>query len=78
MDNRTVFIERDSGYYIYMAFALWPGEYGLDFETLPLPILVICGYPLRRKGLDVVDANDVSDRVNTTHRHMASVAALWL
>src|SRR5438046_1380805 len=43
-----------------------------------LPFLVIRGDPLSRLGLDVVDPQNIADRVRAAHAGAASVAAFKL
>ena len=68
--NRTGVIACHSLVTSSRAVAPRPGEHGLDLEALALPILVVGRDPLGGRGLDIVDAQHVADRMNAAHRRV--------
>ena len=60
------------------AFTARPRKYSLDLEALALSVFIIRGDSLRWLGFDVVDSNDVSDWIDTTHVRVADVTAFGL
>jgi hypothetical protein len=54
--DRPVRVARNALRNVDDAFAAWPREHGLDFELLPLPVLIVRGNALGRQCLHVIDA----------------------
>jgi len=77
-EDRAIGVARESCGDIERAVAQRPGEHGLYVEALVLPLLVVSGDPLGRQRLDVVDPQNIADRVRAGHARAASVTALRL
>ena len=76
--DRTVRVARDGRRNVERAVAQRPCEDGLNVEPLLLALLVVGGDPLGGLGLDVVDAQDIADRMRAAHAGAASVATFRL
>ena len=76
--DRAVCVAREGRRNVERAVAQRPGEDGLNVEALTLALLVIGGDPLGRLGLDIVDPQNIADRVRAAHASAAGVAAFRL
>ena len=73
-----MFVLRNCRGHIESPIATWPGEHRLNLETLPLSVFVVGGDSFGGLGFDVVDSNDISDRVDATHVGVANVTTFRL
>ena len=73
-----MFVLRNRRSYIQSPFTTRPGEHSLNLETLALSVFIIRSDSFGWLGFDVVDSNDVSDRVDATHVGVANVTTFGL
>src|SRR5208282_3876381 len=74
----TIVVSRYASLDVGRAVTLRPGEDRLNVEALPLPLLVVGRDPFGGQGLDVVDAQNVEDRMDAGDRVSTRHATLSL